>query len=139
MKVKRVLKWLAGGIFLTLVLWLFIAYWTSTNDCDRTAAPSNPMKAILNCEYGVENLQLRDLEKPSPNDNEVLVRVRAASINPVDGHMIRGGWPMRPMSGMRKPKDTRFGTDFSGVVEAIGKSVTNFKSGDEVFGDRKSV
>jgi len=97
------------------------------------------MKAIVNCEYGVENLQLRDLEKPSPNDNEVLVRVRAASINPVDGHLIRGAWPMRPMTGMRKPKNTRFGTDFSGVVEAIGKNVTNFKPGDEVFGAKNGA
>ena len=92
------------------------------------------MKAILNCEYGVDNLQLRELEKPAPLDNEVLVRVRAASINPVDGHMIRGGWPLRLMSGLRRPKNTRFGTDVAGVVEAVGKNVTLFKSGDEVFG-----
>ena len=62
MKVKRVLKWSAGVVFLTLVLWLFIAYWTSTNDCNRIATPTSPMKAILNCEYGVENLQLRELD-----------------------------------------------------------------------------
>jgi len=97
------------------------------------------MKAIVNCEYGIENLRLRELEKPSPNDNEVLVRVRAASINPVDGHLIRGGWPMRPMTGMRKPKNIRFGTDFSGVVEAIGKNVTDFKTGDEVFGAKNGA
>jgi NADPH:quinone reductase-like Zn-dependent oxidoreductase len=122
------------------VLWVFIAYWMSTNDCNRNAAtPSNPMKAIVNCEYGVGNLRLRDLEKPSPNDNEVLVLVRAASINPVDGHMIRGSWLMRPMNGMRKPKNTRFGTDFSGIVEAIGKDVTNFKPGDEVFGAKNGA
>jgi len=140
MKVKRVLKWPAGVIFLALVLWLFIAYWTSTNDCDRNAAaPSNPMKAIMNCEYGVDNLQLRELEKPTPNDNEVLVRVRAASINPVDGHMMRGSWLMRPMSGMRKPKNTRFGTDFSGVVEAVGKDVTSVEPGDEVFGAKNGA
>src|SRR5205809_1202658 len=140
MKVWRVLKWSAGVIFLALVLWLFIAYWTSTNDCHRNAAaPSNPMKAIMNCEYGVDNLQLRELEKPTPNDNEVLVRVRAASINPVDGHMMRGSWLMRPMSGMRKPKNTRFGTDFSGVVEAVGKDVTSVKPGDEVFGAKNGA
>src|SRR5213083_1283645 len=140
MKVKRVLKWSAGVIFLALVLWLFIAYWTSTNGCDRNAAaPSNPMKAIMNCEYGVDNLQLRELEKPTPNDNEVLVRVRAASINPVDGLMMRGSWLMRPMSGMRKPKNTRFGTDFSGVVEAVGKDVTSVKPGDEVFGAKNGA
>ena len=140
MTIKRVIK---RGLILVLIgltLWLFIAYWMSTNDCNRNAAtPRNPMKAIVNCEYGVGNLQLRDLEKPSPNDNEVLVRVRAASINPVDGHLIRGAWPMRPMTGMRKPKNTRFGTDFSGVVEAIGKNVTNFKPGDEVFGAKNGA
>src|SRR5207253_1613012 len=140
MKLKRVIKWSAGAIFLALVLWLFIAYWTSTNDCDRNAAtPSNPMKAIVNCEYGVGNLQLRELEKPTANDDEVLVRVRAASVNPADGHLIRGAWPMRPMTGMRKPKNTRFGTDFAGTVEAVGKDVTNFKPGDEVFGAKNGA
>src|ERR1700730_3267080 len=118
MKIRRVLKWFAGVIFLALVLWLFIAYWTSTNDCDRNAAtPTSPMKAILNCEYGVDKVQLRDIEKPAPSVNEVLVRVRAASVNPVDGHTIRGSWLMRPMSGLRKPKNTGFGTDFAGTVE----------------------
>src|SRR6266480_4296456 len=140
MKLKRVLKWSASVILLALVIWVFIAYWMSTNDCNRNAAtPSNPMKAIVNCEYGVGNLQLRELEKPSPNDNEVLVRVRAASINPVDGHLIRGSWMMRPMSGLRKPKNTRFGTDFAGTIEAVGKDVTNFKSGDEVFGAKNGA
>ena len=140
MQIKRFLKWSFLLILVVLIGWLFIAYWISTNDCNRNAAtPRNPVKTIVNCEYGVGNLQLRDLEKPSPNDNEVLVRVRAASINPVDGHLIRGAWPMRPMTGMRKPKNTRFGTDFSGVVEAIGKNVTNFKPGDEVFGAKNGA
>ncbi len=140
MKLKRVLKWSAGVILLALVVWLFVAYWISTNDCNRNSAtPSNPMKAIVNCEYGVENLQLRELEKPTPNDNEVLVRVRAASINPADGHLIRGAWPMRPITGMRKPTNIRFGTDFAGVVEAVGKNVTNFKPGGEVFGAKNGA
>src|ERR1700745_824064 len=95
MKVTRVLKWSASVVFLTLVLWLFIAYWRSTNDCNRIATPTNPMKAILNCEYGVENLQLRNIEKPTPADNEILVRVRAASVNPADGHMVRDSWLAR--------------------------------------------
>ncbi len=141
--VKRILKWTGIVVlFVALVssIWLFVAYWKSTNDCGRNAAtPTNPMKAIVNCEYGVENLQLRDLEKPSPNDNEVLVRVRAASVNPADGHLIRGAWPMRPISGLRKPKNTRFGTDFAGIVEAVGKDVTNFKPGDEVFGAKNGA
>ena len=140
---KRLLKWTFRIVLVLLLvgfLLSFVAYWSSTNDCNRNSATSNnPIKAIVNCEYGAENLQVRDLEKPSPNDNEVLVRVRAASINPVDGHLIRGAWPMRPMTGMRKPKNTRFGTDFSGVVEAIGKNVTNFKPGDEVFGAKNGA
>src|SRR4029453_3147366 len=137
---KRIVKWSLAVVLLVLTGWLFIAYWLSTNDCDRNAAtPTSPMKAILHCEYGLENLQLRDIEKPTPSENEVLVHVRAASVNPVDGHTIRGGWLMRPMGGMRKPKNTRFGTDFAGVVEAVGKDVTNFKSGDEVFGAKNGA
>jgi len=139
-KIRRTIKWSAGIIFLALVAWTFVAYWMSTNDCGRNATtPTNPMKAILNCEYGVENLQLREIEKPAPADDEVLVRVRAASVNPVDGHTIRGSWLMRPMSGMRKPKNIRFGTDFAGVIEAVGKNVTEFKSGDEVFGAKNGA
>ena len=140
MTIKRVLKWSALAILVILLVWFEFAYWTSSNDCDRSdAAPTNPMKAIVSCEYGAANLQLRDIEKPTPADNEVLVRVRAASVNPVDGHTIRGGWLMRPMTGMRKPKNTRFGTDFAGVVEAVGKTVTDFKPGDEVFGAKNGA
>ncbi|HEU5236047.1 MAG TPA: NAD(P)-dependent alcohol dehydrogenase, partial [Pyrinomonadaceae bacterium] len=79
------------------------------------------------------------IEKPAPKENEVLVRVRAASVNPVDGHLLRGAWLMRLMTGLRKPKNTRFGTDFAGVVEAVGKDVTNFKPGDEVFGAKNGA
>ena len=140
MKIKRFLKWATLLILVILSAWLFIAYWTSTNDCNRDAAtPNNPMKAIVSCEYGAENLQLREIEKAMPNDNEVLVRVQAASLNPADGHMIRGAWPIRPMTGLRKPKTFRFGSDFSGVVEAIGKNVTAFKPGDEVFGAKRGA
>src|SRR5437762_3807411 len=137
---KRVLKWSASVILLALVAWLLVAYWTSTNDCQRNAAaPNNPMKAIVNCEYGVDNLRLQDIEKPTPKDNEILVRVRAASINPVDGHLLRGGLLMRPITGLRKPRNTRFGGDFAGVVEAVGKNVTDFKPGDEVFGAKNGA
>jgi NADPH:quinone reductase-like Zn-dependent oxidoreductase len=134
-------KWTAGAILLGLLVWFLIAYWMSTNDCKRiTATPTNPMKAILSCEYGVENLQLREVEKPTPADNEVLVRVRAASVNPVDGHLMRGNILMRLLGGgLRKPKNTRFGTDFAGVVEAVGKNVTDFKAGDEVFGAKNGA
>jgi NADPH:quinone reductase-like Zn-dependent oxidoreductase len=115
----------------------FIAYWMSTNDCDRSsAAPNNPIKAIVHCEYGSPDvLKLEDVEKPVPNDNQLLVRVRAASVNPLD-LTIRGPWLIRPLLGLRKPKDTRLGVDYAGTVEAVGKNVTNFKPGDDVFGGR---
>ena len=134
---KRILKWSAGVIFVALVLVTFIAYWMSTNDCDRgSAAPSNPIKAIVHCEYGSPDvLKLDDVEKPVPNDNQLLVRVRAASVNPLD-LTIRGPWLIRPLLGLRKPKDTRLGVDYAGTVEAVGKNVTNFKPGDDVFGGR---
>ena len=140
MKVRKVIKRGLLVLLLAVAVWVFVGYWISNNDCDRyNSAPTNPMKAVVSCEYGVENLQLRDLEKPTPADNEVLVRVRAASVNPVDGHMIRDSWLGRAMGGLRKPKNTRFGTDFAGVVEAVGKDATNFKPGDEVFGAKNGA
>jgi NADPH:quinone reductase-like Zn-dependent oxidoreductase len=140
MKVRKAIKWGLAVLVLAVATWIFVGYWISNNDCDRyNSAPTNPMKAVISCEYGVENLQLRELEKPTPTENEVLVRVSAASINPADGHLIRGSWLGRPISGMRKPKKTRFGTDFAGVVEAVGKDVVDFKPGDEVFGAKNGA
>jgi NADPH:quinone reductase-like Zn-dependent oxidoreductase len=136
---KRILKWTASVILLALILWGFIAYWTSTNDCERyAAAPGNPMKAVVYCDYGVANLKFQDVEKPTPADDQLLVRVRAASVNPLDWHFVEGTpYLMRALAaGLRKPKDTQLGVDFAGTVEAVGKNVTKFKSGDEVFGGR---
>ena len=138
---KRLLKWIFRLVLVVLVLaflFVFVAYWRSTNDCGRTAAPTNPMKAIVYCDYGVTNLKLEEIEKPVPNDDQILVRVRAASVNPYDWHFVEGTpYVMRAMGvGLRKPKDTRLGVDFAGIVEAVGKNVTEFKPGDEVFGGR---
>jgi NADPH:quinone reductase-like Zn-dependent oxidoreductase len=138
MKLKRILKWSVRAILLALILALlvgFIAYWRSTNDCDRNAAaPTNPMKALRYCEYGVANVRLLDVERPVPNDNQVLIRVRAASLNAFDAGVIRDWWLVRLFFGLRKPRDTRLGQDVAGQVEAVGKNVTQFKPGDEVFG-----
>jgi NADPH:quinone reductase-like Zn-dependent oxidoreductase len=135
---KRILKWSVFTILLALFVWFEIAYWRSTNQCGKTAAPTTPMKAIVYCDYGLDNLKLEDVEKPVPTDDQILVRVRAASVNPYDWHFIEGTPKiMRAMGvGLRKPKDTRLGVDFSGTVEAVGKNVTQFKPGDEVFGGR---
>jgi NADPH:quinone reductase-like Zn-dependent oxidoreductase len=137
---KRILKWTGGVILVALIAWAFIAYWTSTNDCERyAAAPGNPMKAVVYCDYGVPNLKFQDIEKPTPADDQLLVRVRAASVNPLDWHFVEGTpYIARFFFGMgaRKPKETRVGVDFAGTVEAVGKNVTKFKPGDEVFGGR---
>jgi NADPH:quinone reductase-like Zn-dependent oxidoreductase len=143
MKIKRILKWTARALLFALILAFlvgFIAYWRSTNDCDRnTGVPAHPMKAILHCEYGgPEVLTLVDVEKPTPAENQILVKVRAASINPLD-LTIRGPWLLRPLFGMRKPRDTRLGVDYAGTVEAVGKNVTQFKPGDDVFGARNGA
>src|SRR5881409_1670395 len=137
---KRVVKWIAGAVLVLLLvafIAVFIAYWRSTNDCGHTAAPTNPMKAIVYCDYGLGNLKLENVEKPVPNDDQILIRVRATSVNPYDWHFIEGTPKiMRLGVGLRKPKDTRLGVDYAGTVEAVGKNVTQFKPGDEVFGGR---
>jgi NADPH:quinone reductase-like Zn-dependent oxidoreductase len=136
---KRILKWIFRVVLVLLVLaflFVFVAYWRSTNDCDQlTAAQGDKMKAIVYCDYGSANLKLEDIAKPVPNDNQVLVKVRAASVNPYDWHFIEGTPKiMRLGVGLRKPKDTRLGGDVAGQIEAVGKNVTQFKPGDEVFG-----
>src|SRR5881227_1222484 len=138
MKLKPILKWSVRVILVALllsILTMFIAYWRSTNDCDRKPALVNPMKAIRFCEYGSPDvLKFEDVEKPVPNDDQVLIKVRAASLNFIDPGAMRGPWPLRLMFGLRKPEKTGLGNDLAGQVEAIGKNVTQFKPGDEVFG-----
>ena len=144
MKMKRILRW--SGVAISAVLLIatvviFIAYWRSTNECDhQAAAPANPMKAVRNCEYGSPDmLKLDVVEKPVPDADQILVKVRANAINAADGHGLRGGYLPRLFGGLRKPKDTRFGIDYAGTVEAVGKNVTQFKPGDEVFGAKNGA
>ena len=96
------------------------------------------MKAVRYCEYGMPDnvLKLEQVEKPVPNDNQILVRVRAVSLRFFDGGMLEGSVPGRLLFGLRKPKNTIPGSDFAGTVESIGRKVTEFKPGDEVFGVR---
>jgi NADPH:quinone reductase-like Zn-dependent oxidoreductase len=96
------------------------------------------MKAIVYRTYGSPDvLRLEDIGKPVPEDNQALIRVRAASLNPLDWHYMRGTpYIARAEMGLRKPKITRLGVDFAGTVESVGKNVTRFKPGDEVFGAR---
>jgi NADPH:quinone reductase-like Zn-dependent oxidoreductase len=138
MRLKRLLKWttkILAGVLVALLIAGFIGYWGSTNECDHMTAPTNSMKAIRFCEYGsADVVKLDDVEKPVPNDDQVLIKVRAASLNALDVYLIRDSWLGRLMFGLRKPRDTRLGRDVAGVVEAVGKNITQFKPGDEVFG-----
>jgi NADPH:quinone reductase-like Zn-dependent oxidoreductase len=95
------------------------------------------MKAIVYTEYGSPDvLRLKDIEKPVPADAEVLIKVHAVSVNAADLHLLRADpFLIRLSSGFLKPKHTILGSDIAGRVEAIGSSVTQFKPGDEVFGD----
>ena len=93
------------------------------------------MKAIYARKYGgPEVLELRDIERPSPKPNEVLVKVHAASLNAADIEILRGAWSSRFMSPLR-PKNKIIGTDVAGKIEAVGDEVTELKVGDEVLGD----
>jgi NADPH:quinone reductase-like Zn-dependent oxidoreductase len=126
-------------IFLALSISSLALVLSHNADCEPAPAVSNEsetMKAIVYRCYGSpEVLQFEDIEKPAPADDEVLVKVVAASVNPLDWHYMRGApYFMRLGTGLGRPKDSRLGVDFAGTVEAVGSDVKNFKPGDEVFG-----
>src|SRR5258708_5419838 len=95
------------------------------------------MKAAVYTRYGPPDVvvQIEDVERPVPKDNEVLIKVRAASVNPLDAGLMKGKpHSFRILFGLRKPRLTRPRGDVAGQVEAVGRSVMQFKPGDEVFG-----
>lgn len=93
------------------------------------------MKAIVYNRYGPPDvLRKEEIDTPVPKDDEVLVRIRAASVNPYDWHLVRGLPYLVRMSGIRKPKNTSVGVDLAGIIESVGHDVTQFQIGDEVFG-----
>ena len=112
-----------------------------TSPCD--AAPPPPvgvtlMKGIVHRCYGSPDvIRYEDIPKPAPADNEVLVKVHAASVNPLDWHHLEGTpYLVRIDAGFGKPDNPRLGVDFAGTVEAVGRNVTRFKPGDEVYGGK---
>jgi NADPH:quinone reductase-like Zn-dependent oxidoreductase len=124
---------LIGGAFL-------YALATEKQEPIETGEPH--MKAVVYTKFGPPDvLEIRDIKKPVPNDDQVLIKVRAASVNPLDWHFMEGTpYIMRLMMvGLRKPKDPRLGVDYAGRVEAVGRNVTQFKPGDEVFGNRSGA
>ena len=93
------------------------------------------MKAIVCTKYGSPDvLQLKEVEKPTPRENEVLVKIHAASLNAADFEILRGAWSAR-FIGPLKPKNKIPGSDIAGRVEAVGRNIKQFQPGDEVFGD----
>ncbi len=102
------------------------------------AAGATPMKAIVHRCYGSPDVaRYEEIAKPIPADNEILVRVHAASVNPLDWHYLEGTpYMVRLDAGFGRPANPQLGVDFSGSVEAVGRKVTRFKTGEEVFGGR---
>jgi NADPH:quinone reductase-like Zn-dependent oxidoreductase len=129
------------GIFLVgaiILLGLVLSHDSPCQAGPPPAANTPTMKAIVyRCYGGPEVLKLEEIAKPAPADDRVLVKVHAASVNPLDWHYMRGKpYIVRPMAGVGKPDSILMGADFAGTVESVGKNVTRFKPGDEVFGDR---
>jgi NADPH:quinone reductase-like Zn-dependent oxidoreductase len=112
-------------------------FWLATPTSSFSQGSGELMKAIVYHEYGAPDvLHLEEIEKPVPDDNQVLIKVRAASANPLDWHYMEGTpYIARSVAfGLFKPKVPRLGVDVAGQVETVGKNVTQFKPGDEVFG-----
>lgn len=140
---KRILIAVAGLLALAVVSFAIAlshdAPCPAPGSFARDGQPS--MKAVMQRCYGSpETLTLEEVPKPRPADNEVLVRVQAAAVNPLDWHTV-AGWPylMRLENGLGAPKDPSTGVDFAGIVEAVGLQVTQFKVGDRVFGGRSGA
>lgn len=135
----------AVGILLSLGLASLAIAVSYNAPCESAAGPPPPpprMKAVVASCYGpADVLRIEEIAKPVPGDDEVLVKVHAAAANPLDLHSLSGEpYLIRLLgSGFGAPNDVRMGVDFAGTVEAIGKSVTRFEVGDEIFGGRSGA
>ena len=133
---RTLLKKRSTRIVLLVLAVVFATFWFARPASTPLRGSGELMKAIVYHDYGsADVLRLGEIEKNLPNDNQVLVKVRAAAANPLDWHYMRGTpYIVRMDSGLFKPKVGRLGVDMAGVVEAVGRNVTRFKPGDEVFG-----
>jgi NADPH:quinone reductase-like Zn-dependent oxidoreductase len=134
---------ITGAVLLLVAVALASLALTLSHDSACGPAPSLPndaklMKAAVYRCYGPPDvLKVEYIEMPTPADSQVLVRVHAAAVNPLDWHYTRGKpYIMRMDAGVGTPKNPRLGVDFAGTVEAVGKDVKRFKPGDEVFGGK---
>ena len=127
---------LAVLLIFVAVLALMLSHNSSCGAAPPLAAGTAPMNAVVyRCYGGPEVARLEQVARPVLPDDRLLVRVKAASVNPLDWHYLRGEpFIMRLSAGFGAPKDIRLGVDFAGVVESVGAKATRFKPGDEVFG-----
>jgi NADPH:quinone reductase-like Zn-dependent oxidoreductase len=121
-----------------LALGLAMSHNSPCSSAPPLPAGATPMKAIVHRCYGSPDvIRYEDLPRPAPADNEILVKVQAASVNPLDWHYLEGTpYMLRIEAGFGTPDDPRLGVDFAGTVEAVGKNISRFKPGDEVFGGK---
>ena len=140
-RIRRVLK--RVFYLIVILIGVFAIYaWTTGARQEPIETGEPHMKAVVYTNYGSPDvLEIRDVKKPVPNDDQILIKVRAAAVNPLDWHFMEGTpYIMRAMGvGLRKPKDPRLGVDYAGTVEAVGKNPAaagRFKPGDEVFGGK---
>jgi len=120
----------------TTALALILSHNSACEPVPALSSGSETMKAIAYRCYGSPDvLEFADVEKPAPGDDEVLIKVAAAAVNPLDWHFVRGTpYFLRLLAGLGAPDVTSLGVDFAGTVEAVGRNVKRFKPGDEVFG-----
>jgi NADPH:quinone reductase-like Zn-dependent oxidoreductase len=137
---------IAGGVLIFLLvailsLALVLSHNSACGPAPVVSSESELMKAVVYRCYGAPDvLEIEDVDKPTPADDEVLVKVVAASVNPLDWHYMRGSpYIMRLESGLGAPNRTGIGVDFAGTVEAVGRNVNGFKPGDAVFGGRSGA
>lgn len=140
---NRILTSIAAVLFLGIAaLAIAMSHNAECGTAPAIAADAQPMRAVMFRCYGSSQvLRVEQVARPVPADNEVLVRVHAAAVNPLDWHYMRGEpYIMRLMgSGIGAPEDPRVGVDFSGTVESVGNAVTRFKPGDAVFGGKSGA
>jgi NADPH:quinone reductase-like Zn-dependent oxidoreductase len=138
-RTRKVLSGLLAFFVVAIVaLAIFVSHDAACGAAPALPNDATPMKAVVyRCYGGPEVLRVENIAKPTPADNEVLVKVRAAAVNPLDWHYMRGEpYLVRVLGGFGVPENPRLGVDFAGTVEAVGKNVTRFHVGDDVFGGR---
>jgi NADPH:quinone reductase-like Zn-dependent oxidoreductase len=141
LRYKIIYGFLSVLAFAVVVLAMTISYTSECTSPPGITAGTETMKAVVSrCYGGPDALEYIDVEKPKPGPKDVIVAIKAAAVNPLDYHYMRGSpYLLRLVRGIGKPNDHHMGVDFSGVVVEIGNEVTKFAVGDAVFGGRSGA